>query len=225
MREMLDFISSYSLVDLIPMETAVYLRLFERANENLWPLPLLTVLSGIALTLVVTFKRHINATPWRWVTWGVLGAAWLLVGYQFHWRLLAELNWTGDYFGLLFIAQGFLLLLLLFLGKPTPAANNRLFEKLLGVIMMVCAAVVYPLIPWITDRSWSSSELFAIAPDPTCLLTLGVLLATHSARWWLLIIPLLWCPISGAMAYAMDLPSGLLLLAAGALPLLVVARK
>jgi len=54
-------------------------------------------------------------------------------------------------------------------------------------------------------RPWSAGEVFGIAPDPTAVATLVVLaLADGRARWWLMIIPLLWCAITGATLWTME---------------------
>ncbi|MHB1084922.1 MAG: hypothetical protein ACYCZA_08780 [Thiobacillus sp.] len=59
-----------------------------------------------------------------------------------------------------------------------------------------------------------------LAPDPTALATLGVLLLTGTRRFWVLApIPILWCLISGVTLWAMAAPDffiapGLALLAA-----------
>lgn len=48
-----------------------------------------------------------------------------------------------------------------------------------------------------------------MAPDPTVILTLGLLLAAGKTRLWLLIIPTLWCLASGATAWVLGYWPGL----------------
>ena len=51
------------------------------------------------------------------------------------------------------------------------------------------------------------AEVFGMAPDPTALFTLGLLLALPLRRvGWLLVIPLVWCATSGATLWAMASP-------------------
>ena len=46
-----------------------------------------------------------------------------------------------------------------------------------------------------------------MAPDPTVLATLGLLLmAEQPPRWWTLVVPLAWCLMSGALLWAMGSP-------------------
>ena len=66
-------------------------------------------------------------------------------------------------------------------------------------------------------------EIFGVAPDPTVMATLGVLLtAGRRVCWELLVIPLLWCAISGAVAWTMGSPDALVMPLA-ALAVIVVA--
>ena len=47
-------------------------------------------------------------------------------------------------------------------------------------------------------RGWASSEVFGIAPDPTAIATLGVLLLARGRLLPVLLpIPVLWCLLSG----------------------------
>ncbi|MEM9591450.1 MAG: DUF6064 family protein, partial [Pseudomonadota bacterium] len=74
-------------------------------------------------------------------------------------------------------------------------------------------------------RAWSGVELFGLAPDPTVVGTLGVLLAADRIRWELLVIPVLWCAISGATLWIMESPEALLMPLAGLLILLLGVSK
>src|SRR5262249_53060993 len=57
--------------------------------------------------------------------------------------------------------------------------------------------------PAVFGRPWPQAEIFGIAPDPTVVATLGVLIAADRTHWELLLVPLLWCAISGATMWAM----------------------
>jgi hypothetical protein len=64
--------------------------------------------------------------------------------------------------------------------------------------------VLQPLIGPLLGRPWTQVEVFGIAPDPTVIATMGLLLvASGRAAWELLVIPLSWCAISGATLWAM----------------------
>ncbi len=75
-------------------------------------------------------------------------------------------------------------------------------------------------------RSWSQIEVFGVAPDPTAIATLGVLLlASGRVRWELMVLPLLWCAVSGATLLSMDSPAAGIPIAAAVLGLSVAVSR
>jgi hypothetical protein len=74
-------------------------------------------------------------------------------------------------------------------------------------------------------RGWRQAEVFGIAPDPTVVATVGLLLLSESRpQWSLLVTPVLWCLISGVTLFALGslegwvlLPTALLSVGAAAL--------
>jgi hypothetical protein len=88
-----------------------------------------------------------------------------------------------------------------------------------GGVGLVLLALAYPMLGGLLGRPWTQAEVFGLAPDPTALGTLGVLLwlsARGSAAWWLWPIPWLWCLASGATLWTIQAP------AAGLLPVLAL---
>jgi 4-amino-4-deoxy-L-arabinose transferase-like glycosyltransferase len=56
-------------------------------------------------------------------------------------------------------------------------------------------------------RGWGSSEVFGIAPDPTAMATLGVLLLARGKLLPVVLpIPVLWCLLSGITLSTMGEP-------------------
>ena len=73
---------------------------------------------------------------------------------------------------------------------------------------MAFALAGQPLLTALSGHDWARAEIFGIAPDPTAIGTLGILLlAADSALWRLLIIPAVWCVISGAVLWTMESPA------------------
>jgi hypothetical protein len=78
---------------------------------------------------------------------------------------------------------------------------------ILGIALFILSLSLYPMIAPLSGRPWHQAEIFGVAPDPTVLATLGLLLlARGRPRWQLLVVPVLWCVISGATLWAMDSP-------------------
>ena len=91
--------------------------------------------------------------------------------------------------------------------------------------------MLQPLIGPLFGRPWAQIELFGLAPDPTAVGTLGlVLLGDGRVRWELLAIPLLWCAVTGLTLWTMGSPDALVtpvagLVALGALLLRPTSRQ
>ena len=71
---------------------------------------------------------------------------------------------------------------------------------LLGLLFIAAGILIYPFIAFITGRPWQQFEMFALAPDPTALVTLGILLFykvyKSGAARILFVIPVSWLVIS-----------------------------
>ncbi|QIA22661.1 DUF6064 family protein [Mesorhizobium sp. AA22] len=203
---------TYRLEDFLLFSPRVYWRMFELANAAFWPLHLLTLAAGLAIVLLV-LRRPPRHGPWIAL---VLAALFAFVGWSFLSSRYAVINWAIAYVAPAFGLQA---LLLAFGGAARGglAFDSRDIAARLGLLIMVAGLVVYPLLPPLFRRPWTSTEVFGIAPDPTAITTLGVLLAASGGLVPLLFaIPLLWLLLSGLTLHAMgDAQAWLPLLAAG----------
>lgn len=69
-------------------------------------------------------------------------------------------------------------------------------------------------------------EIYGVAPDPTVLATLGILLlAAGRASWALVVIPILWCALSGAVQWTMESPDALVMPLAGVAVLFLAGTR
>ena len=76
-----------------------------------------------------------------------------------------------------------------------------------GAGIFFFALLVIPLIGPLLGRSWRQIEIFGVAPDPTAVATLGILLlAQGQVRWELVLVPAIGCAVSGATLLAMHAP-------------------
>jgi hypothetical protein len=104
--------------------------------------------------------------------------------------------------------------------RPTDPAGAA------GVGLVAFALLVHPLIgPVLLGRPWMQGEIFGVAPDPTVMATLGVLVAAERPRWVLLALPLIWCAISGATLWTMGSPDAPIMPAAAAVALAFTVWK
>lgn len=198
---------TYRLSDLLLFSPKTYYRLFELYNREVWPAHLVAMAGGLIILVRLvrlpgSSQRMLRAT---------LGVAWMWIAWGFLLRHYATINWAAKWFAAAFAVEALLLI-----GSSLPRAGleiaprNR-FERPIGLAFFVFALLVEPLVGIAVGRSWMQAELFALAPDPTAVATLGMLLFLGHSRRLPLVIPLLWCAVSGATLWAMKASDALVL--------------
>ena len=194
---------TYTLSDLLLFSPRTYYRLFELYNAAIWPAQIVAVGLGLAIWALLIRAR---ASRGRVIA-AILAGCWLWVAIAFHAHRYATINTAAVYFAWAF---GLEAALLIWMG----IVRGRLaFERPIGLAsqaglwIYLFALVVEPLIGPLLGRSWRQVEIFGVAPDPTAVATLGILLlATGQGRWALFVVPGIWCAISGATLLAMKAP-------------------
>ncbi|MDH5539482.1 MAG: DUF6064 family protein [Rhizobacter sp.] len=217
---------TYSLSDFLLFAPRTYRRLFELYNAEVWPGHLLALAVGLALLWCVTAGQGR-----RWAAraaCALLAGTWLWVAWAFHLQRFATINWAAGWYASAFAVQGLLLLLVgAGCGAHLEIRQRRVWQRRIGIGLLLFALLVQPGLGVLIGRPWTQAEWFGMAPDPTALGTLGVLLLLQAgdrptaarARCTLPVlmlwpIPMLWCAVSGATLWAMQAPEALLLPAA-----------
>jgi len=204
---------TYSLTDFLLFSPRTYYRLIERHNLAIWPAQLVTLALGVAIAALL--QRPTGGRS-RAIA-GMVALLWAWVGGIFVAGRYATINWTASYFAGLFAAE---VLLLGWLGVAKAGLRfgwRRDAAGLLGAVLFTGSVALYPLLAPVLGRGWTQSEVFGIAPDPTVLGTLGLLLmadGTPRSRWALLAPPMVWCLVSGTTLWAMGSPEKWILLPA-----------
>jgi hypothetical protein len=191
---------TYRAEDFLLFSPRVYWRMFESHNAALWPLHVITLAAGLIILLFVARRPGMG----RWVSL-ILAVLWIFVGWSFLWNRYATINWAAVYVAPAFIVEGVLLLVASLLNGL--AFDRRRPSDWIGYLILGFALVGQPLLAPLQGRGWTSSEVFGIAPDPTAMATLGVLLLARGRLLpWLLPIPALWCLLSGMTLQTMQEP-------------------
>ena len=202
---------TYTLSDFLMFSPRTYYRLIERHNAAVWPGQILTL--GLALVMVGLSRRP-AAMRGRLVA-GILAALWAWVAWAFVWRRYATINWAASYLALLLAIQ---VLVVVWTGVAREGMRfgwRRDAAGILGLALFAGALVLYPALAPALGRGWRQAEVFGVAPDPTVIATLGMLLmGSEPPRWGLLVVPVLWCLVSGATMLAMGSPEAWVLLSA-----------
>ena len=210
---------TYRPSDFLMFAPRTYWRLFELQNEALWPVQPLLLLAVLVL-VVGAWRRHLPslrtgalgfALACAWVAWDFLG------------QRYAPINWAASGFAWAFALMAAALLAL---TLRRPYATRYAWPQRAGLGLMLWAALVHPLLALAAGRPLAQAEVVGLAPDPTAIATLGLLLCIEArprALVWLLRSgTLAWLVVSAATLATMGsaqaaVPLGAALLAGLAL--------
>jgi hypothetical protein len=193
---------TYRAEDFLLFSSRVYWRMFELHNATLWPLHVLTLAAGALIILLLAWRPGASA---RWLAL-ILAIPWIFVGWSFLWARYATINWAAAYVAPVFAIEGVLLIVIGSL-RDGLIYDRRGLAGWTGYLILGFALAGAPLLAPLQGRGWASSEVFGIAPDPTAIATLGVLLLARGRLLPLLVpIPILWCLLSGMTLGTMGEP-------------------
>jgi Family of unknown function (DUF6064) len=214
---------TYRIESFLLYSARTYYRLIETYNAEVWPLQLLALAAGALMLLALTRAP----APWRHrLPWALLAVAWWCVAWWWQHRRYAGINWAADYAAVLFAVQGAALLWWAARGDAGMRAERSPTAPLAWGLI-AAGLVVYPLLPLCLGRPGTQAEVFALMPEPTAVVTLGMLLLAPRAPAWLHGVPLVSCAFSGALLWALRASDAAVAPALAALALLglVIARR
>lgn len=189
---------SYRPGDLLMFAPETYLRLFERLNHDLWPW------HGV-LALLVAVMLWLARRPGRLAhraAGSLLAGAWLVVTWGFF-GLYAEINLAAPWFAAVFVAQALVLGALALLG-PGLAIDRRGPRARVGLAIALWGLVGHPLLLLMLGRAPAALELFGLAPAPTAIATIGLLLMSRLRQPLpLLVLPVAWCAVEALTWWAL----------------------
>lgn len=198
MGEMMDELASYSLSDFILFSDAVYYRLFELYNQAIWPLHLLAILFAFVI-LYMLWKRPVRAGRTIAV---ILVVSWLWVAWAFLFERFYLIHVVANWYALGFVVQALLLAWSGVIENRFAMVEENKRRVNIGLVLIFILLIVYPLIAVISGRSWLQFEMFALAPDPTVIVTLAILWISKASRL-LYGVPIIWLLISGVTLVVM----------------------
>ena len=195
---------SYTLSDFLLFSPRVYYRMIERYNESVWPAQLLTMAVGVG---ILGALRRPSARQGRIIA-GILALLWMWVAWAFLLQRYATINPAIRYIVPLFVLEALLLVWWGVIGGKLSFPLKREASGRFGTALFLLGVLLYPALAGIFGRPARQAEAFGIAPDPTVIATVGLLLLPNSRfRWGLLPVPLLWCGITAATLWAMSAQS------------------
>lgn len=213
---------TYTLSDFLLFSPRTYYRLFELHNAALWPAHVVAVAGGVA---IVVLAQRGGAATGRTVA-ALLALAWAWVAWAFLWQRYATINWAASWLAAAFAVQALLFGLFAMRRRGLALASSPAALVHTGLAVAAAGVLAYPLVSIALGRGIAAAEVFGIAPDPTVLATLGILvLASPAARVALLPIPLAWCALTGATLWTMGSSEWWLLPAVAVLAIAAAVRQ
>jgi hypothetical protein len=210
---------TYRPEDFLLFSEQVYWRLFEIHNAATWPWPAIALALAAAIGALLLRPGPLAGRA----IGAILVVAWLVVGWAFLWTRYASINWAASYLAPAFALQALLIGWFGLRGR-LQFDDRHGTGWLAGAALLLYALLLHPLTALLDGRPLRGAELFAVAPDPTAIATLGLLAMARPDRalLWLVPLPLLWCLISAATLFTIGtweawLPLGAAILAVVAL--------
>jgi hypothetical protein len=198
----------------IPFTVEQFFDVFGTYNTAIWPVQVLAYILGI-LALALAFRESKLSAR---IICGILAFFWIWMGVFYHIIHFSVINPAARIFGIVFVLQGLLFLLVgtlfdrlafRFILKPLP---------IVGACFVLYAMVIYPVLGISFGHSYPRSPMFGVAPCPATIFTFGILLwTTKPVPSYLLIIPLLWALVGMSAAVNLRVPQDYGLVVAGVL--------
>ena len=187
----------------MPFTEAQLFAVFTAWNTAVWPLQL--VAYGLGLVAVGCLIRPSRGSTG--VILAILALMWLVNGVGFHWSFYTAVTPAAWIFGAAFILQALLLA-----GAPFVAPDFRIVpardpRTAVGLALVAYALFLYPLLGRAFGQVYPAIPTFGIAPCPTTIFTIGLLvLGPWRRAKWLLVIPALWGLVGGSAAFLFGVP-------------------
>jgi hypothetical protein len=199
---------------MLPFTIDQFLGVFEQYNQAIWPMHIVAYILAIGVIFLAAKKTRYSDQ----IISVVLACFWAWMGIVYHLMYFSVINGAAIGFGILFIIQA---LIWLVFGVIRPKLSFQLDTNpyaLTGVVLIVYAMLVYPLIGTLLGHGYPRSPSFGVAPCPTIIFTFGLLLwTTARVPRTMLIIPFIWSLLGFSAALLLGVREDIGLLLAGVL--------
>jgi hypothetical protein len=204
----------------LPFGIDAFFVVFARYNAAIWPAQLVTYALG-ALAIVAFW---IDRKRRKSVILAILTVFWAWNGIVYHWLFFSAINTAAYAFGAIFVMQAALFAGAFFTSSSLHFENAGGLRSFVAWSLIIYAALVYEMLGILAGHGLMGGPLFGVAPCPTTIFTIGLLLlAQGRALFWLSIIPAMWALIGTSAAIFLGVPQDLGLAAAVLLMLIAFA--
>lgn len=145
-------------------------------------------------------------------------------GIGYHYLFFTTINPAAALFAGFFVLQAILLAASAVSTKTMPFETGRDFRSMAGAAFIIYAMLIYPILGILAGHGLMKGPMFGVAPCPTTIFTIGMLLLARGS-WvaWLSIIPFLWSLFGLGAALQLGIPEDFGLPVAGIAMFIVLA--
>ena len=206
----------------VPFSIDQFLEVFAIYNAAIWPAQIIAYALGIAALLALWSGSALSSR----VILSILALMWMLNGIGYHFLYFSAINPAARLFAGLFVLEALLLAGAAMAGKSATFKIERTATSVAGIAFIVYAMLLYPVLGVWAGHGVMAGPMFGVAPCPTTIFTIGLLLLSRGP-WaaWLSIIPLLWSVVGLAATVQLGILEDFGLTAAGLVFAIVLADK
>ncbi len=204
---------------MIPYSAEVFFAILAEYNSSIWPAQAVALLLGVtAVFLVARFPARAG----RPVA-ALLAGAWGWTGLVYFLAEFSEIDFWAYGFGAAFVLQGLGFVWAGLIRRRLRFGSEPNQTVWSGAGLVALGLLGYPLLVAALGRDLLETGAFGVAPGPTVIFTLGVLLAARpAAPLYLFAVPLIWCVIAGGVAIQLGIHEELTVAAAGVAAIIVL---
>lgn len=195
-----------------PFTVQQFFEVFASYNAAIWPAQIAAYVLGLAIVASLGLK-WLHASRLILLA---LALMWLWNGIGYHLLFFAAINPAATVFAGIFVVQSMLLAGGALARPRLPFVVGHDFRSVVGIIFILFAMFVYPALGFWAGHGFMAGPMFGVAPCPTTIFTIGLLLLARGRLVSVLaIIPFLWSLVGLAAALQLGMYEDLALPVAG----------
>lgn len=187
----------------LPFDTQQFLAVFAVYNLAIWP----AQVAAYVLAFVMLGGLFLRSPLRERVILGGLSIMWAWNGLVYHLSFFSRINPAAYGFAVLFALQAALLAFHAFKPNEIRFGAQSRWQRIVAFILIAYALLIYEALGVMAGHGLLKGPLFGVAPCPTTILTIGLLLLGGGRLVGrLATIPLLWALVGTSAAVLLSIP-------------------
>jgi len=188
---------------IMPFTAAQFLGVFPAYNAAIWPAQLFAYLLGIIAVAALWWPRSVASR----VIPSILALLWAWNAIAYFYHFFSTINPAAVFLAGCFLAESALFAACTATTTGLTFRPARDLKTAAGLGAVGYALLVYPILGIWAGRGLMGGPMFGVAPCPTAIFTIGLLLLVSGpAIIWLSIIPVLWSFVGLAAVFQLGMP-------------------